>query len=168
MNIQAVDAHAVSMPRANFRRVLLAYLMMLFAPPLLAAEPAKPEAPAADGNACAWFNSIDDWHELDDRNLIVWVSKTEFYHLELSAPLIDLGTAESIAFVDHNHDGRVCGFGMDEIVLPRSSIFGSSTIINMTRLDEAGLMQLADQYHIKIKMPKPKQNAAAEKEAAPK
>jgi len=149
----------------NSKQLTLSTLM-LWTSLGMAAEPAKPAAATKpDGNACAWFNSIDDWRELDDRNLLVWVSRNEFYHLELSAPLFDIGTAESIAFVDHNHDGRVCGFGMDEVVVPRSSMFGSATIINMTRLDETSLAQLADQYHIKLRMPKPKQAAENAKAA---
>ncbi len=141
---------------------LLLPLSLLWASLLTAAEPDKSasSAASADNNACTWASSIDDWRELDNRNLIVWASRTEFYHLELSAPLIDLGTAESLAFGDHNHDGRVCGYGMDEVIVPRSSVFGRATIINMTRLDDAGLARLAEQYHIKLKMPKAKQKVA--------
>jgi hypothetical protein len=139
---------------------LLLPLSLLWASLLSAAEPAKADAPAADNNACTWVSSIDDWRELDNRNLIVWASRTEFYHLELSAPLIDLGSAESLAFGDHNHDGRVCGYGMDEVIVPHSTAFGRATIISMTRLDDAGLTQLAEQYHIKLKPPKAKSSAA--------
>jgi hypothetical protein len=139
-------------------RPLLPIIGLLASSLALAAEPAKPTdpAPKANDNACAWFASIDDWRELDNRHLIVWASRNEFYELELSTPLFDLGSAESIAFVDHNSDGRVCGFGMDKVVVPHSSISGSSTIIGMTKLDEAGLAQLADQYKIKLRQPKKK------------
>lgn len=136
----------------------------------LAAEPATKgdTAPAKpDSNACTWFSSIDDWRELDDRNLIVWVSRKEFYHVELSMPLFDLGTAPSIAFVDHNRDGRLCGFGMDEIVIPRATIFGSSTIMGMTRLDDDGLMQLAEKYHVKLGGTKKKDKAESKTDGEP-
>ena len=119
-----------------------------------------------DSNACTWFSSIDDWRELDDRNLIVWVSRKEFYHVELSMPLFDLSSASSIAFVDHNRDGRLCGYGMDEIVVPRSTIFGSSTIMGMTRLDDAGLAQLAEQYHVKLNVRKSKDKAESKPASA--
>lgn len=125
----------------------------LFASTLVpAAEPAKAPEPTtkADNNACAWSSSIDDWRELDNRNLIVWVSKKEYYHVELSMPLVDLGSSDSLAFVDHNHDGRVCGFGMDAVVVPRSTAFGKASIIGMTRLDEVGLEQLAAKYKVKL------------------
>ncbi|MET0657435.1 MAG: DUF6491 family protein, partial [Steroidobacteraceae bacterium] len=92
-----------------------------------------------DGNACTWFRTIDDWRRLDDRNLIVWASRHEVYRVELTMPLMDLNTADAIGFIDRNHDGRLCGFGMDEIVVPHSPVFNTSTIASMTRLDDAGM-----------------------------
>lgn len=109
-------------------------------------------APAkADDNACTWFRSIDDWQRLDDRNLIVWGPGKTAYHVELSMPLFDLRTAESIAFIDGNRDGQLCGFGMDQVVVPHAPIFESSTILGMTRLDAAGVQQLGAQYRVKVK-----------------
>ena len=103
-----------------------------------------------DTNACTWFTSIDNWQRLDDRHLIVWGSGNDAYLVELSLPLFDLDTAPSIAFVDHNHDGRVCGFGMDEIVIPHAAVFRSSTIIGMTQLDSAALAAVAKKYHVDL------------------
>lgn len=116
-----------------------------------AADNSKSTPATGDGNACTWISSIDDWRRLDDRNLIVWVSRTEVYHVELTMPLLDLGTASSIGFVDHNRDGRLCGFGMDEVVVPNSPVFGSATIANMNRLDPAALDALEAQYKIKLR-----------------
>ncbi len=151
----------------TIQRLLLPIAALLTSTLALAAEPAKtPEATTkADNNACAWSSSIDDWRELDNRNLIVWVSKKEYYHVELSMPLMDLGSSESIAFVDHNHDGRVCGFGMDAVVVPRSTAFGKSSIIGMTRLDEVGLEQLAAKYKVKLGGPKDKSKDKASADA---
>ena len=116
-----------------------------------------------DGNACTWFTSIDDWRRLDDRNLIVWASRNEAYLVELTMPLMDLDTAESIGFMDRNHDGRLCGFGMDEIVIPRSPVFNSSTIAAMKRLDEADLAALAQKYNIKLRYAEKKPEAQKDK-----
>lgn len=136
------------------------------------AEDAKPadKPTKADDNACTWFHSIDDWRALDNRNLVVWASRKEFYHVQLGMPLTDLRFADSIGFVDHNNDGRICGFGMDEIVIPHSSVFGHSNIISMTRLDDAGLAALGEKYHVKFggkkKTPAPqKPTESADKEA---
>ena len=85
-----------------------------------------------DDNACTWFRSIDDWQRLDDRNLIVWGPNKAAFHVELSMPLFDLGSADSIAFIDNNRDGQLCGFGMDQVVVPHAPIFESATILGMT------------------------------------
>jgi len=107
--------------------------------------------PKPDDNACTWFRTIDDWRRLDDRNLIVWGPNKVPYHVELSMPLFDLGTTESIAFIDGNNDGQLCGFGMDRVVVPDAPIFESSTIMGMTRLTDANVAQLDAQYHVKSK-----------------
>jgi hypothetical protein len=130
------------------------------APAVVLSADAEPDAAAprqSDTNACTWFSSIDDWQRLDDSNLIVWVPGSEAYHVELSMPLFDLHSADAIAFIDHNRDGRLCGFGMDQVVVPHAPIFASSTIAGMTRLDEAGLARLAEQYRLKLgkRAPKP-------------
>lgn len=67
-------------------------------------------------------------------------------------------SAIEIAFVDHNSDGRLCGFGMDQVVVPHAPIFASSTILGMTKLDEAGVERLAEQYKVKLgRRPKKKE-----------
>lgn len=134
----------------NFARPLLLACLLASTPGwAAAADQAKPAK--VDENACTWFRTIDDWRRLDDRNLIVWASRREAYHVALTMPLFDLGTASSIGFIDHNHDGRLCGFGMDEIVVPHSPVFNTSTIASMTRLDDAGMAALAQQYNIKLR-----------------
>lgn len=136
----------------------LALILLVAMPTAWAADEPKPDPKAGDGNACAWIRSIDDWRRLDDRNLVVWVSRREVYHVELSMPLFDLNGAATIGFIDHNRDGRLCGFGMDQVVVPNSPVFGSSTIANMTRLDPAGLQALEARYKVRL-TPKPKKDA---------
>lgn len=133
---------------------------MLLSASALAAEPGTKAAQPADGNACTWISSVDDWQRLDDRNLLVWVSRNEVYQVELTMPLVDLSTAEAIGFVDHNRDGRICGFGMDEVVVPHSPVFGSATIANMTRLDDAGLQAVAERYQVKLRSLQPAARSA--------
>lgn len=137
-------------------------LAALLALPTLADDTKPTDKPAkADENACTWFSTIDDWRALDDRNLVVWASRKEFYHVQLGMPLSDLRYSDSIAFVDHNNDGRICGFGMDEIVIPHSFVFGHSNIIAMTRLDDAGLAALGEKYHVKFGGKKKKEDKSA-------
>lgn len=133
---------------------------------LLAATLGTAAEPATDTSACTWISSISDWHELDRSNLIVWVSRNEPYHLELATPLLDLDGARSIGFVDRDQDGRLCGYGMDEVVVPNSSPFGRSTIVAMTRLDESGLAALAEKFKLKLDEPADKKAIRGRKPTA--
>ena len=146
----------------NLARPLLVTCFLLSAP-TWAADAKQAQQAKTDENACTWFNTIDDWRRLDDRNLIVWASPREAYHVELSMPLVDLNTADSIGFIDHNRDGQLCGFGMDEIVVPHSPVFNTATIAAMTRLDDAGLQALAQQYNIKLRHAEKKAGDATSK-----
>ncbi|MET0658598.1 MAG: DUF6491 family protein [Steroidobacteraceae bacterium] len=149
----------------NLTRPVL-FACLLLSTPIWAADTHPAPQTKPDENACTWFSSIDDWRRLDDRNLIVWTSPREAYHVELTMPLIDLDTASSIGFIDHNNDGRLCGFGMDEIVVPHSPVFNTATIAAMTRLDTTGMQALADQYKIKLRYDGKKIDGTASKEEA--
>ena len=67
-------------------------------------------------------------------------------------PLPELKFANRLAFVDRNHNGMLCGYGMDRIVMADSgSAFRTpSTILGMTRLDDAGMAQLEEQYDVRL------------------
>lgn len=109
-----------------------------------------------DDNSCIFSSTVNNWRALDSRNLVVWApNRKDAYHVTLSFPLHDLRTQESVAFVDRNGDGRLCGFGMDQIVTPNGNFTERSTIQGMERLDDAGLAALAEQYKVKLGPAKP-------------
>ena len=145
-----------------FRRIAVVLTATTFGLLAITTLPSIANAKAkTDTNACTWFSTIDDWQRLDDSTLIVWGPGHQAYKIELAMPLVDLSTAPSIAFIDHNRDGRLCGFGLDEVVIPHSTVFGSSTIVGMTKLSEADLVQLGDEYHLSLKSRHSKAKAAA-------
>lgn len=113
---------------------------------------AKEEAAQkADDNACVFSRGVHDWRALDSRNLVIWApNRKDAYHVTLGFPLHDLRTEESVAFLDRNGDGRLCGFGMDQIITPNGVFTERSTITGMERLDEAGLAALSEQYKVKL------------------
>jgi hypothetical protein len=105
----------------------------------------------ANKDACLFVRSIHDFRPLDRTNLIVWApGRRDAYLVELGFPLPELKFAHRLAVVDRNHDGMLCGFGMDRIVVPDS--FGSqhATIRSMTRLDEAGIAELETKYNVRL------------------
>ena len=64
----------------------------------------------------------------------------------------ELKFANTIAFVDRNHDGMLCGYGMDRIVAVDSGpgFRTPATVLGMKRLDDAALAQLEQQYDVRL------------------
>jgi Family of unknown function (DUF6491) len=121
-------------------------------------------APSRAGkNECVFTRSIYDFKALDRHKLVIWApSRSKAYLVELSMPLPELKFASRLALVDRNHDGRLCGYGMDRVAVADSSFALPSTILGMTRLDEAGLAQLEQQYDVRLTRKKAGKTAAVE------
>jgi hypothetical protein len=103
-------------------------------------------------NECVFTRSIQDFRPLDRNKMVIWGPGRKAYLVELSMPLPELKFAYRLAFVDRDHNGMLCGYGMDRIVVADSSIAfrTPSTILGMTRLDDAGLAQLEQQYDVRL------------------
>jgi hypothetical protein len=120
----------------------------------LAAHAASDEAakkPHADRNECVFVRSIYDFKPLDRNNLVIWApTRRNAYLVQLSFPLPELKFAQRLAIVDRDHNGMLCGFGMDRIVVADSSFRQPSTILGMTRLDNERIAQLEAQYDVRL------------------
>jgi hypothetical protein len=77
-------------------------------------------AVAVNDNDCVRTSLITDWDALDDRSLIVYEGRRP-YRVELNQTCTGLDFAEVIAFYDRSSDERICGFGMDRIIVDRTT-----------------------------------------------
>ena len=77
-----------------------------------AAAPAKTD--------CLRPSLIRDWDALDQRNLIVYETGGRPYHVELTQSCFGLDFAEMLGFYDRRGDGRICGYGLDRVIVDRS------------------------------------------------
>ena len=113
--------------------------------------------PRASSNDCVFARTIHDFKALDRNRMVIWApSRSKAYLVELSMPVPELKFANRLAFVDRNHDGMLCGYGMDRIVVADSSFSMPATILGMTRLDDAGIAQLEAQYDVRLTRKKKK------------
>ena len=106
----------------------------------------------AGKNDCVFTSGINDFKPLDRNKMVIFGPGRKAYLVELAMPLPELKFAYRLAFVDRNHDGMLCGFGLDRIIVADSG-FGfrtPSTILGMQRLDAAGLAQLEQQYDVRL------------------
>ena len=117
-------------------------------------------------NDCVFARTINDFKVLDRDKMIIWApTRSKAYLVELSMPMPELKFANRIAVVDRNHDGMLCGYGMDRIVVADSSAAGfrtPATIMGMKRLDDTDLAQLEQQYNVKLTRGKKVAQAPAE------
>lgn len=108
-------------------------------------------AKATDDNQCVFSRTVNDWRALDSRNMVIWTpGRKDAYLVTLSFPLHNLRSEENVAIVDSNGDGRLCGFGMDQVVTASGAFTERATITGMEHLDEAGLAALSEQYKVKL------------------
>jgi hypothetical protein len=117
---------------------------------------------ARNDNECVFARTIYDFKPLDRNKMVIWApTRSKAYLVELSMPMPELKFANTIAVVDRNHDGMLCGYGMDRIVAVDSGLRTPATVMGMTRLDDAGLAQLEQQYNVKLTRKKVAQAPAA-------
>jgi hypothetical protein len=67
---------------------------------------------------CIRTSLITDWDALDERNLIVYESRRP-YHVELAQTCFGLDFETMIGLYDRRGDGRICGFGLDRVIVDR-------------------------------------------------
>jgi hypothetical protein len=105
----------------------------------------------ASKNDCVFTSAIRDFKPLDRTKMVIYGPGRKAYLVELSFPVPELKFANRLAFVDRDHNGMLCGYGMDRIVVADSIAFRTpTTILGMQRLDDAGLAQLEEQYDVRL------------------
>jgi hypothetical protein len=119
--------------------------------------------PSADkhGNACIFINSVGQYRVLDRDTVVIWApGRRGAYLVELSMPLFGLEGAWQMAMIDHDQDGRLCGFGFDRIGIRDVGQPESATVKSMSKLDDEQLGALEQQFNVKLRPAK--KSAAAE------
>jgi hypothetical protein len=132
--------------------LLLAAVMAAAGIGLGASADASATSTRASKNDCVFTRTVHDFRPLDRSHMVLWGPGRRAYLVELSFPLPELKFANRLAFVDRDNNGMLCGYGMDRIVIADSG-FGirtPSTILGMTRLDDAGLAQLEEKYDVRL------------------
>lgn len=122
----------------------------------LVASGAQAADSKADKRDCVFARAPQSWRVLDQKHLVVWApTQKDAYLIELMAPLQDIQFSETLAFIDGDHNGMICGDGGDQIAVPNSKVSSwPATIISMHHLNDDELKALGEQYHLQLG-PKP-------------
>jgi hypothetical protein len=107
--------------------------------------------PGASKDECIFVRDISNWRVLDSRHVVLFTpNQRHAYLMQLSAPVSDLKYSFKVAFIDRDHDGQLCGRSLDKVQAAGSLVRQPTTIMGMTRLDEAGMAALEAQYNVKL------------------
>jgi hypothetical protein len=102
-------------------------------------------------NECVFIRSVSNYQPIDRDKVVIWgPARRDAYLAELTMPLFNLKGSWHIAVVDHDHDGRLCGFSSDKISVRDGSIHESASIKAMTKLTEAELATLEEHYNVSL------------------
>lgn len=136
--------------------------IVLFASVVGVAHATSSSTAKDNGRACLFISTVGQFQTLDDRNLVIWApGRRDAYHVELSIPLFSLRSSFQLAMIDRDHDGQLCGFSMDRIGVRDFDRPETATISRMTKLDDAGFMELEQKYDVKLRK-SPKKTGAPE------
>lgn len=102
-------------------------------------------------NECIFISSVGQYQALDRDKVVIWgPGRRDAYLVELTTPLFGLEGSWNMAMIDHDRDGRLCGFSSDRIGVRDIGRPESASIKSMTKLDEASLVTLEKQYEVSL------------------
>lgn len=128
----------------------------------LGAHAASDASKKPSSNECVFVRSIHDFKALDRNHLVIWApGRRNAYLVETAGGASDLKFAHRLALVDRNGDGRLCGYGMDRIVVADFSYPFPATVMGVTRLDAQRIAQLEEKYNVRLTRQRPETSGEA-------
>jgi hypothetical protein len=118
---------------------------------------------------CVFRSTISDFTTLDDRHVVLFgMGRHKAYLAELTGGCFDVRYQSSLAVVDGDNNGQICGFGRDSLAYRRMGVAEDCRIM--------GLEELSDERRLELGVgrpaPKPKKEpekpAEAEQAGEPK
>lgn len=110
---------------------------------LMSAACATPEtAPPADAGAarasdCVFHSTVSGFQTLDERRVVLFgIGRREAYLAEIAPGCFDLKQQSTLAAVDGDGNGQICGFGRDAIAYRQFGRTESCRILELERLSD--------------------------------
>ncbi|MEO7773106.1 MAG: DUF6491 family protein [Steroidobacteraceae bacterium] len=109
----------------------------------------KSDGKARNDDACVFSSTLNDYQPLDNERLILWApGHRQPYLVTLSFPSQDLKWGIQVGFEDRDRNGLICGFGPDQVVIPRGMPVRIS-IKSMEKITPEHAKQLIDTSRMK-------------------
>jgi hypothetical protein len=92
---------------------------------------------------CVFQSTISDFQALDDRYLVLFSQGgRKAYLAEIAGGCFDMDSQFSLAAVDGDRNGQICGFGRDSIAYRRLGMVEDCRILGMEQLSDERRLEL--------------------------
>ena len=86
---------------------------------------------------CVFHRNIDDFHAIDDNYVVLYsMGRRKAYLAEIAGGCFDVKGQNSLAAVDGDRNGQICGFGRDSIAYRNLGRLENCRILGMQELTE--------------------------------
>ncbi len=103
----------------------------------------KPEYRLTRTSDCISRSFISGFQVLDDRHVLLFGSGgRKAYLVEISPSCFDMAYQHTLATVDEDNNGRICGFGRDSIAYDRMGRVESCRVLGVEELDDERRFQV--------------------------
>lgn len=119
-----------------------------------AATPPQQEAPRSfRTDVCVFQSSITGFKPLDDRHVVLYdgVGNKNAYLAEITPGCFDLSHQSTLAAIDGDGNGQICGYGRDNIAYRQFGRLESCRVMTLERLTDE---RLAAVLETKTKKPR--------------
>ncbi len=107
---------------------------------------------------CVFHSTISGFQALDDRYVVLFsMGNRKAYLADIGGACFDVAHQQSLAAIDGDGNGQVCGFGRDSIAYRRNGIAEDCRIL--------GLEQLSDERRLELGLGIPEKKPGKGKEA---
>jgi hypothetical protein len=94
-------------------------------------------------NDCVFQSTVNDFHALDDRHVVLYgMGRSKAYLAELQGGCFDLRGQSTLASVDGDRNGQICGFGRDAMAYRHVGRVEQCRILGLEALSDERLVAL--------------------------
>jgi hypothetical protein len=109
---------------------------------------------------CVFQRTIDDFHVIDDRHVVLYANgRRKAYLAEIAGACFDVKGRSSLAAVDGDRNGQICGFGRDSLAYQNLGMVENCRILGLEDLSDERRLQLG----LAVPEPKPRKEPKDEK-----
>ena len=92
---------------------------------------------------CVFQSTVRDYDAIDDRYIVLYdIGRRRAYLAEISGGCFDVKYRSSLAVVDGDRNGQICGFGRDEVAYERMGLVEHCRILGMEKLTDERRIEL--------------------------